>query len=92
VKGRRPRPVSVSPVGALYPPTSISAAGYAMMRGWPEPEYFIDRGVSGSVWFADRPEGKRWRVSLSARPRSYVYRRPLIDLSIYFEPDIPSVT
>ena len=32
-----------------------------MTRGWPEPEYFIDRGVSGSVWFADRPEGKRWR-------------------------------
>jgi putative DNA-invertase from lambdoid prophage Rac len=34
-------------------------AGYAMMRGWPEPEYFIDRGVSGSVRFADRPEGKQ---------------------------------
>ena len=34
-------------------------AGYAMMRGWPEPECFIDRGVSGSVPFADRPEGKR---------------------------------
>ena len=39
-----------------------------MTRGWPEPEYFIDRGVSGSVWFADRPEGKRWRVSL--KPQS----------------------
>jgi putative DNA-invertase from lambdoid prophage Rac len=34
-------------------------AGYAMMRGWPEPEWFIDRGVSGSVPLADRPEGKR---------------------------------
>ena len=34
-------------------------AGYAMMRGWPEPEWFIDRGVSGSAPFADRPEGKR---------------------------------
>ena len=29
-------------------------AGYAMMRGWSEPEYFIDRGVSGSVSLADR--------------------------------------
>jgi putative DNA-invertase from lambdoid prophage Rac len=36
-----------------------SREGYAMMRGWPEPEYFIDRGVSGSIPFADRPEGKR---------------------------------
>jgi putative DNA-invertase from lambdoid prophage Rac len=30
-----------------------------MMRGWSEPECFIDRGVSGSAPFADRPEGKR---------------------------------
>jgi DNA invertase Pin-like site-specific DNA recombinase len=34
-------------------------AGYAMMRGWSDPEYFIDRGVSGSVPFVDRLQGKR---------------------------------
>jgi putative DNA-invertase from lambdoid prophage Rac len=33
--------------------------GYAMMRGWPEPECFTDAGVSGSVPLAERPEGKR---------------------------------
>jgi DNA invertase Pin-like site-specific DNA recombinase len=33
--------------------------GYAMMRGWSDPECFIDLGVSGSVLFVDRPEGKR---------------------------------
>ena len=33
-------------------------AGYAMMRGWPEPKCFIDAGVSGSVPLAERPEGK----------------------------------
>jgi putative DNA-invertase from lambdoid prophage Rac len=33
--------------------------GYAMMKGWHIAEFFIDGGVSGSVPFADRPEGKR---------------------------------
>jgi putative DNA-invertase from lambdoid prophage Rac len=30
-----------------------------MMKGWHIAEFFIDGGVSGSVPFADRPEGKR---------------------------------
>jgi putative DNA-invertase from lambdoid prophage Rac len=33
--------------------------GYAMMKGWHIADFFIDGGVSGSVPFADRPEGKR---------------------------------
>jgi DNA invertase Pin-like site-specific DNA recombinase len=33
--------------------------GYAMMKGWQISEFFIDGGVSGSVPFAQRPEGKR---------------------------------
>jgi putative DNA-invertase from lambdoid prophage Rac len=34
-------------------------AGYAMMKGWRVDEMFVERGVSGSVPLADRPEGKR---------------------------------
>jgi DNA invertase Pin-like site-specific DNA recombinase len=34
-------------------------AGYAMMKGWKIAEHFVERGVSGSVPFVDRPEGKR---------------------------------
>jgi putative DNA-invertase from lambdoid prophage Rac len=34
-------------------------AGYAMMKGWSVGEHFVERGVSGSVPFVDRPEGKR---------------------------------
>jgi DNA invertase Pin-like site-specific DNA recombinase len=33
--------------------------GYAMMKGWQISEFFVDGGVSGSVPFAQRPEGKR---------------------------------
>ena len=33
--------------------------GYAMMKGWTVTEQFVERGVSGSTPFADRPEGKR---------------------------------
>jgi putative DNA-invertase from lambdoid prophage Rac len=33
--------------------------GYAMMKGWTVAEFFVERGVSGSVPFVDRPEGKR---------------------------------
>ena len=33
--------------------------GYAMMKGWTVNEQFVERGVSGSTPFADRPEGKR---------------------------------
>jgi putative DNA-invertase from lambdoid prophage Rac len=34
-------------------------AGYAMMKGWSVDEHFIERGVSGSIPLADRPEGER---------------------------------
>jgi putative DNA-invertase from lambdoid prophage Rac len=34
-------------------------AGYAMMKGWEIAEHFVERGVSGSVPLADRPEGAR---------------------------------
>ena len=33
--------------------------GYAMMKGWEVAELFVERGVSGSVALADRPEGRR---------------------------------
>jgi putative DNA-invertase from lambdoid prophage Rac len=33
--------------------------GYAMMKGWEVAEIFVERGVSGSVPLADRPEGRR---------------------------------
>src|SRR5215211_3613441 len=33
--------------------------GYAMMVGLTVDEHFIEEGVSGSVPFAERPEGKR---------------------------------
>src|SRR5262245_57442201 len=33
--------------------------GYAMMKGWEVSEFFIERGVSGSIPLAERPEGKR---------------------------------
>jgi putative DNA-invertase from lambdoid prophage Rac len=34
-------------------------AGYAMMKGWEVAEHFVERAVSGSTPFADRPEGRR---------------------------------
>jgi DNA invertase Pin-like site-specific DNA recombinase len=34
-------------------------AGYCMMKGWTVAEHFIERGVSGSLPLADRPEGNR---------------------------------
>jgi putative DNA-invertase from lambdoid prophage Rac len=33
--------------------------GYAMMKGWQVAEIFVERGVSGSVPLAERPEGAR---------------------------------
>jgi putative DNA-invertase from lambdoid prophage Rac len=38
--------------------------GYAMMKGWKVAEIFIERGVSGSVPLAERPEGKRLLAAL----------------------------
>ena len=40
--------------------------GYAMMKGWEVNEFFIERGVSGSVPLADRPEGARLLAVLKA--------------------------
>jgi DNA invertase Pin-like site-specific DNA recombinase len=34
-------------------------AGYAMMKNWTIAEHFVERGVSGSLPLADRPEGNR---------------------------------
>jgi DNA invertase Pin-like site-specific DNA recombinase len=34
-------------------------AGYSMMKGWTIAEHFIERGVSGSLPLADRPEVNR---------------------------------
>jgi putative DNA-invertase from lambdoid prophage Rac len=39
--------------------------GYAMMKGWTVPRFFIERGVSGSVPLADRPEGKQLLAAAS---------------------------
>src|ERR1700681_2351547 len=33
--------------------------GYAMMKGWQVAEIFVERGVSGSIPLAGRPEGAR---------------------------------
>jgi DNA invertase Pin-like site-specific DNA recombinase len=38
--------------------------GYAMMKGWVVAEFFIDRGVSGSVPLIKRPEGQRLLASV----------------------------
>lgn len=38
--------------------------GYAMMKGWEVADFFVERGVSGSVALADRPEGQRLLASL----------------------------
>jgi DNA invertase Pin-like site-specific DNA recombinase len=40
--------------------------GYAMIKGWQITEFFVDRGVSGSVPLAERPEGQRLLASVTA--------------------------
>jgi DNA invertase Pin-like site-specific DNA recombinase len=40
--------------------------GYAMMKGWQVAEFFADRGVSGSVPLAERPEGQRLLATVAA--------------------------
>ena len=39
-------------------------AGYAMMKGWSVDEHFVERGVSGSIPLADRPEGRRMLATI----------------------------
>ena len=38
--------------------------GYAMIKGWEVAEIFVERGVSGSVPLAERPEGARLLASV----------------------------
>lgn len=38
--------------------------GYAMMKGWPVAEFFVEGGVSGSVPLAERAEGQRLLAAL----------------------------
>jgi putative DNA-invertase from lambdoid prophage Rac len=38
--------------------------GYAMMKGWSVDEHFVERGVSGSIPLADRPEGGRMLATI----------------------------
>jgi putative DNA-invertase from lambdoid prophage Rac len=45
--------------GASLAAQQQQITGYAMMKGWQVAEFFVERGVSGSVPLADRPEGKR---------------------------------
>ncbi len=41
--------------------------GYAMMKGWDIAAMFIEGGVSGSIAFAERPEGKKLVATLRFR-------------------------
>jgi DNA invertase Pin-like site-specific DNA recombinase len=43
-----------------------AVAGYAVARGWQVAEFFVDRGVSGSVPLTERPEGQRLLASVAA--------------------------
>jgi putative DNA-invertase from lambdoid prophage Rac len=38
--------------------------GYAMMKGWQVDEVFVEPGVSGSIPFAERPQGQRLLASI----------------------------
>ena len=40
--------------------------GYAMMKGWQVAEFFIERGVSGSIPLVDRPQGQQLLSTLAA--------------------------
>jgi DNA invertase Pin-like site-specific DNA recombinase len=40
--------------------------GYSMMKGWQVAEFFVERGVSGSVPLAERPEGRRMLGTVTA--------------------------
>jgi putative DNA-invertase from lambdoid prophage Rac len=40
--------------------------GYAMMKGWQIAEFYVERGVSGSVPLAERPEGHRMLSAVTA--------------------------
>jgi DNA invertase Pin-like site-specific DNA recombinase len=48
--------------------------GYAMMKGWQIDEFFVERGVSGSVSLAERPEGRRMLESVVAGDRNIAPR------------------
>jgi DNA invertase Pin-like site-specific DNA recombinase len=44
--------------------------GYAMMKGWEVAEFFIDRGVSGSLPLIERPEGQHLLAAVTAGCRT----------------------
>lgn len=50
--------------------------GYAMMKGWPVAEIFVEAGVSGSVPLSERPEGRRL---LAATKRGDAIVTPKLD-------------
>jgi hypothetical protein len=50
--------------------------GYAMMKGWEVAEFFVERGVSGSVPLTDRPEGGRLLAAEPAEHRGVPKRAP----------------
>ena len=45
--------------GASLDVQAQQIAGYCLMKGYALSEHFVERGVSGSIPLADRPEGKR---------------------------------
>jgi len=45
--------------GSSLDSQQVQMNGYAMMKGFTVTEHFVERGVSGSVPLAERPEGKR---------------------------------
>lgn len=51
--------------GESLPAQQQQGVGYCMMRGWEVTAAFIEAGVSGSVPFAERPEGGRLLAAVS---------------------------
>jgi DNA invertase Pin-like site-specific DNA recombinase len=50
--------------GNSLPAQARRVAGYAMLQDWAVDEVFVERGVSGSVKLAERPEGARLLATL----------------------------
>jgi DNA invertase Pin-like site-specific DNA recombinase len=50
--------------GSSLPAQERRVAGYAMLQDWSVDAVFVERGVSGSVKLADRPEGARLLAAL----------------------------
>jgi len=50
--------------GNSLPTQERRVAGYAMLQDWLVDEIFVERGISGSVKLAERPEGARLLATL----------------------------